>query len=166
MAADEQRKEMIVVGELSASASPQMRQIDLDTHSLDAFEMLRLGEVISNLQADQRKMRLAAEDMRFERDRYKASAASFQDKLTEALNENARLRDLRDVMKTLAVQMDEAAQQQSSGDQLRLEMASLEDELEQSKARSEEMRHAFIGITRDLINEIQARSHNDAQHSH
>lgn len=155
MVGDDQRKEVIVLSETPASALSHMRQMDVETRGHEAFELLRLGELIGNLQTDQRKMRLDAEDMRFERDRYKASAASFQDKLAEALNENARLRDLREVVKTLTSQMEEAKVQRQGEDHLRLENARLASELLDCRAQAEQMRQAFITIVRNLVDEVR-----------
>jgi hypothetical protein len=155
MADNEARTEVIMLSEASASALSKTRKMDIDTRNRETFELLKLGEVIGNLQTDQRKMRLNAEDMRFERDRYKASAASFQEKLVEALNENARLRDLREVLKTLAAQMEEAKGQRESDEHLRLENARLTHELLESRAQAEQMRQAFITIAQSLVDEVR-----------
>ena len=120
-----ERKDVTMQGETLAIPSlSKVRQVEVDTRSREAFELLKLGEAICNLQVDQRKMRLSAEDMRFERDRYKASAAAFQDKLVAALNENARLRDLREVLGTLSQQKEAAVAQHASAEAERNRLAA------------------------------------------
>lgn len=165
-----ERTDVAMRNETSTSPSnlPKMKQVGVDTRSREAFELLKLGEAICNLQVDQRKMRLNAEDMRFERDRYKASAAAFQDKLNAALNENTRLRDLREVLKVMS-QEKEATQSAQAEDlrhsnahltaTLRAAEGQLEQayrELENTKAHLESMRLAFIELTRNLIAEAKA----------
>ncbi|MET0371464.1 MAG: hypothetical protein ABW039_08820 [Sphingobium sp.] len=63
------------------------RQVEVDLHSREAFEMLGLGEAIVGLKGDLRTLRLEKEDLRFDRDRYRASAAQTQSKLSQALRE-------------------------------------------------------------------------------
>ncbi|MGO4168385.1 hypothetical protein [Novosphingobium sp. YAF33] len=165
-----ERKDVAMRNEPPASPSnpPKMKQVGFDTRSREAFELLKLGEAICNLQVDQRKMRLNAEDMRFERDRYKASAAAFQDKLTAALNENARLRDLREVLKIMSQEKEAAhpaqvEQLRQGNTHLIATLRATEEQLEQAyqeleiaKAHMESMRLAFIELTRNLIAEAKA----------
>ncbi|NWK96313.1 hypothetical protein DM806_11700 [Sphingobium lactosutens] len=160
MVGNDEPKEVIVLSEVAASSLPKIRQMEIEARGRETFELLKLGDLIANLQKDQRKMRLDAEDMRFERDRYKASAASFQEKLVEALNENARLRDLREILKSLAAQMESAKEQRESEDHLRIENARLVHELEQSRVQAEQMRQAFVDIAQGLVAEVRlARQH-------
>jgi hypothetical protein len=70
----------------SAMASPS-RHVGVDVRSRDAFELLKLGEAIVNLQSDLRRLQLEKEDLRFDRNRYQASAVQYQEKLLRALNE-------------------------------------------------------------------------------
>lgn len=106
-----ERKDLPANNEGSASplSMAKAKQVTSDTRSREAFELLKLGEAICSLQVDQRKMRLSVDDIRFERDRYKASAAAFQQKLTDALNENTRLRDLREFLKASSFEDESAA---------------------------------------------------------
>jgi len=133
------------------ATAPKIKMIGVDTRSREAFELLKLGEAICSLQADQRRMRLDADDMRFERDRYKASAAAFQDKLAEALNENARLRDLREVLQTFSHQQ---AESEGRIAELLRDNDRLARDLQEFKVHSERMRYAFIKITCELIAEV------------
>ncbi|WP_336975217.1 hypothetical protein [Sphingobium aromaticiconvertens] len=153
------------------AAISKVRQVGVDTRSREAFELLKLGEAICNLQVDQRKMRLSAEDMRFERDRYKASAAAFQDKLVAALNENARLRDLREVLSALSLERgaalaerdDERKRLTAALDESEVRFAKMHQEnehllgeLHEARGQAEGMRQAFIEITRNLIKEARS----------
>lgn len=144
-----ERKDVTVRSETSNNPStvPKMKQVGVDTRSREAFELLKLGEAICNLQVDQRKMRLNAEDMRFERDRYKASAAAFQDKLAVALNENARLRDLREVLRTMSLQNEAAVAQRA---QTEGEYVSLTSALHASEQRAEDLRLNHEQVTATL----------------
>ncbi len=78
-----------------AAGNPS-RQVGIDVRSRDAFELLKLGEAIVTLQADLRNLRLEKEDLRFDRNRYQASAAQYQSKLTSALAELDQARVYRD----------------------------------------------------------------------
>ena len=148
----------------------KVKQVEVDTRSREAFELLKLGEAICNLQADQRKMRLNAEDMRFERDRYKASAAAFQDKLAAALNENNRLRDLREVLATLSIETSAALAERESElarlvaalneSDIRLAMMHqdnerLQTELAASREQAEAIRQEYIKMTIEIIKEAK-----------
>ena len=83
----------------TTGASP--RRLEVDVRSRDAFELLKLGEAIVGLQADLRNLRLEKEDLRFERERYKASAADYQGKLISALEELDAARSFREEAKQL-----------------------------------------------------------------
>jgi hypothetical protein len=148
----------------------KVKQVGVDTRSREAFELLKLGEAICDLQADQRKMRLSAEDMRFERDRYKASAAAFQDKLAAALNENGRLRDLREVLATLSIETNAALAERENErarliaalneSEMRLAMMHhendrLQSELLDSRDQAELMRRKYIEMTIAIIKEAK-----------
>lgn len=170
-------KDLAMQSEISATSTNRanMNRVGIDVRSREAFELLKLGEAICNLQVDQRKMRLNAEDMRFERDRYKASAAEFQKKLSAALDENARLRDLREVLKIMSQEKEVAFQGMQARETAALAhaedlrrnnadlpviLAAIEEQLEQAqrelddtKASMEDMRLAFIELTRNLIAE-------------
>lgn len=63
------------------------RRLEVDVRSRGAFELLELGEAIVSIRSDLRDLRLEKDDLRFERDRYKAAAADFQKKLVGALND-------------------------------------------------------------------------------
>jgi len=153
-----------------SAAIAKVKQVEVDTRSREAFELLKLGEAICNLQADQRKMRLNAEDMRFERDRYKASAAAFQDKLAAALNENNRLRDLREVLATLSIETSAALAERESElarlvaalneSDIRLAMMHqdnerLQTELAASREQAEAIRQEYIKMTIEIIKEAK-----------
>jgi small-conductance mechanosensitive channel len=136
-----ERKDVMVRNENPAPTQPNIRQARVDTRSREAFELLKLGEAICKLQVDQRKMLRSTEDMRFERDRFKSSAASFQDKLFEALNENTRLRDLREVLRTLYLQRDKQAEQ---SEEWNCERARLTTALDQSEERIKVLRTELV----------------------
>jgi hypothetical protein len=86
MAQDETAGPAGAIAEQRTAGLPS-RQIEVDLHSREAFEMLRLGEAIVSLRGDLRTLRLEKEDLRFDRDRYRASAAQTQSKLVQALRE-------------------------------------------------------------------------------
>ncbi|WP_156106135.1 hypothetical protein [Sphingobium sp. ba1] len=171
---DEGERKGVTVRSDTSDKSPtisKVKQVGVDTRSREAFELLKLGEAICNLQVDQRKMRLNAEDMRFERDRYKASAAAFQDKLAAALNENGRLRDLREVLATLSIETSAALAERENErarliaaldeSEMRLAMMQqenerLQSELIDSRDKAEVMRQKYIEMTINIIKEANS----------
>jgi len=133
---DTPRSDLAMLADRPLDAPPKLKHVGIDTRSREAFELLKLGEAICNLQTDQRKMRLNSDDMRFERDRYKASAASFQDKLTESLKENARLRDLREVLRSLSLQVERtSATQLQEAQEERIRFENMLQEAANDRAR-------------------------------
>jgi len=143
----EDRTKEVIVKELTVPAEPkgatapakEMKRAVVDTRSRQEFEALNLGDALKKLQIEQRMMRLNADDLRFERDRYKASAAAFQEKLSIALDENARLRDVRSLLGVLAHHRAAAA---SSHQAVAAEMERLSAIKDVSERRAEEVRHA------------------------
>lgn len=146
---DVDHKDVAAQNETSSTppAVAKMKQVGIDTRSREAFELLKIGEAICNLQVDQRRMRMDAEDMRFERDRYKASAAAFQDKLAAALTENNRLRDLREVLRTMSQHKESDLASQARADD---ERAHLTAALQASEQQAEEVRHAHAQVREQL----------------
>lgn len=161
----------MVAQHTTASASSTTVEIGTDTRSRDAFEILQLGEAVFQLQREQRKLRLAAEEMRFERDRYRASAEAFQGKLAEALAENSRLRDLREALRALAADGSDASERdrliqslhnsELQRNTLQGEHERLLEEMTSSRAQAVQDQQILLDIAQDLISQlISARSMN------
>ena len=154
----------------TTGASP--RRLEVDVRSRDAFELLKLGEAIVDLQADLRNLRLEKEDLRFERERYKASAADYQGKLISALEELDAARSFREEAEQLrrevvaiakefrgklADQLQWAAEQQ-------LELQRNHDDLlvAQNKAHEGRLREVVTTLKSDyesLLRDETARAH-------
>ena len=144
--------------------------------SRDAFELLELGEAIVSIRSDLRDLRLEKDDLRFERDRYKAAATDFQQKLVGALDDLEKARSfyeeaeqLRRDLVALAKEFKERfAQDRNTAkidyeNYLRATVASLKEEhkveqrltLEALRAEHQlELRREIIALANDCKNKL------------
>lgn len=144
----------------SAMANPS-RQVGVDVRSRDAFELLKLGEAIVNLQSDLRSLRLEKEDLRFERNRYQASAVQYQERLIRALDELDQVRsnyeetrDIRREVVSLAREFSERLRCERNKipehryeERLQHEISALRAEL---KAEYDNrLRHEIVSLSRE-----------------
>jgi len=139
-----------------SSSLAKVKNVTSDTRSREAFELLKLGEAICSLQVDQRKMRLSVEDLRFERDRYKSSAAAFQNKLNDALHENSRLRDLRDIMKDIAKSEQSSSFHHQELSRINIILADKEQDIQRKSYTIQEI-ESKLGNAMAMLNDANRR---------
>ncbi|MDO6413669.1 hypothetical protein Q4F19_04670 [Sphingomonas sp. BIUV-7] len=110
-------------------------QVKRDVWSRDALELLKLGEAIVDLRADQRSLRLEKEELRFERDRLRSAVGELQSKLTVTLAD-----------------LDQALREREAMDDLRREIEKIAREYE---ARLEEERAEVAAVALEFEQKLQ-----------